>query len=392
MNLKAPKIIDVAKAKLIINYPFFGTLAVYLVPMSAPDKTKTIATDGETLYYNPLWIEKIAENEGLDAVVATLAHMVLHCGLGHLWRRNNRSTIKWNISTDAVVNEIINDSNFKLPKGSIDIKMFKGFGVNKNMAAEEVYAALPDVPEIISFIEGKSNANDDHNLWGKKSHMEESETQNIIETWKERMASALQSVQQRGDIPDSLKKIVDESLQPTINWRAILAEWLQPSRCEYTYLPSDRRFIHDEAYIPDFVGEELQDIVIAIDTSGSTFYYENIVDKFVAECKAILSVGKWSRLHIVYCDTEINKWDEIDQPEDFPGFDVCGGGGTSFIPVFEEIEKRGINPVALVYMTDGFGKFPSRAPEYPVLWAISTPGINPEDVPFGLTVKLKDDD
>lgn len=391
--MKASKILEIARTKLILSYPFYGTMIVYLAPKPDPEKTKTIATDGTKMYYNPEWVEKLAENEGLDSVIGVLAHMVMHCGLGHLWRRGDRNPKKWDLSADMAVNEIVKSSGLKIPEDSVLFEMFKQFGVKKDMAAEEVYSVLPDMPE--SPEEGgsgqseQSGNTDDHSQWGKKSGQQQI-SEDLKSEWKQRLASASQSAMQRGNLPDSLKRLVDETLMPTIDWKSILAEWLQPSRCEYTYLPSDRRFMHNEMYIPDFGGQALQDIVIAIDTSGSTFFYEKTVDQFVAECKAILSVGKWSRLHVVYCDEAINKWDEIDEPSDFPGFKVCGGGGTSFVPVFDEVERRGITPAALVYLTDGYGQFPDEEPNYPVLWTITRDGIDPDDVPFGLAVKMKE--
>lgn len=390
--MKADKILEIARTKLILKYPFYGTMIVYLSPRPDPNKTKTISTDGKRMYYNPEWIEELAENEGLDSVIGVLAHMVMHCGLGHLWRRGDRSVEKWGLSTDLVVNEIVMSSDLKIPEDSVLIDMFKEFGVNRDMAAEEVYATLPDIPELlekVSFLSREGGGKtDDHSQWGKEAKQEGME--DLKNEWKQRLASAAQSAKQRGDMPAHLQKLVDDTLNPTIDWKAILAEWLQPSRCEYTYLPSDRRFVHNEMYIPEFGGQALQDIVIAIDTSGSTFFYEKTVDQFIAECKAILSVGKWSRLHVVYCDTEINKWVEIDEPSDFPGFEVCGGGGTDFVPVFEEIERRGIQPVALVYLTDGYGRFPDEEPGYPVLWTLTSDGIDVDSVPFGLAVKMKE--
>ena len=50
-----------------------------------------------------------------------------------------------------------------------------------------------------------------------------------------------------------------------------------------------------------------------------------------------------------------------------------GGGGTSFIPVFDrikelELEHRRVD--ALLYLTDGMGSYPGQEPEYPVYFAM----------------------
>jgi len=61
-----------------------------------------------------------------------------------------------------------------------------------------------------------------------------------------------------------------------------------------------------------------------------------------------------------------------------------GGGGTSFIPVFDEIEAMDLQPQAVIYLTDMIGSFPKSAP-YPVIWCSTSKGIKP---PFGDLVEI----
>jgi predicted metal-dependent peptidase len=67
------------------------------------------------------------------------------------------------------------------------------------------------------------------------------------------------------------------------------------------------------------------------------------------------------------------------------------GGGTRFHPPFALVEQEGLNPSALIYLTDGYGSVESATAElvdYPVLWA--TTGIAPTFVgaEFGEIVKV----
>jgi predicted metal-dependent peptidase len=64
---------------------------------------------------------------------------------------------------------------------------------------------------------------------------------------------------------------------------------------------------------------------------------------------------------------------------------VPGRGGTSFVPVFEKIKEMNIKPDALVYLTDGYGTFPSD-PGYHVLWG--SIALTPEGYPFGEVVMI----
>ena len=63
---------------------------------------------------------------------------------------------------------------------------------------------------------------------------------------------------------------------------------------------------------------------------------------------------------------------------------MAGGGGTSFLPVFDWIAGRGLRPDLLVYFTDAEGEFPRRAPDYPVIWLVKGSG----KVPWGERIQL----
>jgi predicted metal-dependent peptidase len=47
---------------------------------------------------------------------------------------------------------------------------------------------------------------------------------------------------------------------------------------------------------------------------------------------------------------------------------IYGGGGTSFDPIFDYIEKNNEDVGGLVYFTDGYGSVSNRSPSFPVLW------------------------
>jgi len=92
---------------------------------------------------------------------------------------------------------------------------------------------------------------------------------------------------------------------------------------------------------------------------------------FMAEVSGILEEIKPKRLVIIWCDAAVNRVDECEDIGDLNTIrrkGAPGGGGTSFIPVFERIAKEGLEPEALVYLTDGLGSFPSYAPPYPTIW------------------------
>ncbi|MFH1834449.1 MAG: hypothetical protein ABH877_05435, partial [bacterium] len=85
--------LDKAKVRLLVRYPFYGSLLCSLD--DRPDPTcETMATDGKRLFYNPDFVKGMTRDE----CVAVLCHEVLHCALWHLARRGTRHPLKWNVA------------------------------------------------------------------------------------------------------------------------------------------------------------------------------------------------------------------------------------------------------------------------------------------------------
>ena len=66
--------------------------------------------------------------------------------------------------------------------------------------------------------------------------------------------------------------------------------------------------------------------------------------------------------------------------------DIYGGGGTSFDPIFDYIEKNNEDVGGLVYFTDGYGSVRDRKPGYSVLWV--TTGRAPSCGSYGSKAEL----
>src|SRR5690606_23983989 len=104
-----------ARASLIIDHPFFASI---LLPMPiSEDKTiPTMATDGETIRYNPEWTDSLT----LDETTFVLAHETLHCVFDHMGRRGERTPNRWNQAADYIINELlIKDRIGSMPAGGL---------------------------------------------------------------------------------------------------------------------------------------------------------------------------------------------------------------------------------------------------------------------------------
>ena len=139
---------------------------------------------------------------------------------------------------------------------------------------------------------------------------------------------------------------------------------------------------------------KIPELVIAIDTSYST--KGEMVKRFLEEALAILADKEAfftkCRVHIIECDDRIRKDLLVEDAEEMERyrerFEVSGGYGTDFRPVFhyiEELRKKGElkELKALLYFTDGRGRYPKYAPSYTAAFVFPKgEEIDDENAPF----------
>ncbi|MFX4261318.1 DUF2201 family putative metallopeptidase [Pelotomaculum propionicicum] len=370
-------LISKARAKMLMKYPFFGSLALFLQPRE-DQSTPSMRTEGFDLIYHDDFVQGLVNTGGISLLMSALVHEVMHAALQHIWRRGTREQELWDMACDYVVNQIVKEQGLKLPSGVFIADRFRG------MTADAVYNILrQELPPKSQDEAGKDSGQsgpdksqqgkkpdgrllDDHSRWGKnKSGQDESTDSNAeASTWKMRAAQAAQDARQRGLLPVGMLQVIENVLYPKLDWKQALAAFVQPTRSDYTFIPPDRRF--DYVFLPEFGSEGLEEVVVAIDTSGSVwrFYKE-----FISEMVSIVYSYPEFKGYIAHCDAAVQLFQELDA-DNLP-MQFKGGGGTNFRPLFLEIEKRGISPSLMVLLTDGDADLPKDPPNYPVLWVLT---------------------
>ena len=101
-----------ARSRLLLDNPFFGTLALKLIPKEDP-RFPTGYTNGKVLGYNPKWFEKLSNQQQ----VGFIAHEIMHIVYMHMTRREQRHAKKWNVAGDYVINNnLVFDCHMHLPE------------------------------------------------------------------------------------------------------------------------------------------------------------------------------------------------------------------------------------------------------------------------------------
>ena len=350
-----------AMTQLLLQEPFFGALAMRLY-LIEDETVETECTNGKYIKYNPRFIESITHEQ----VKAEIIHEVSHCAKLHPYRQEARDQKIFNEACDYVINDELQVAGYKLDGTWLLDPRFKG------MSEEQVYTVLEsEAQKKGAGTQGKqSNAGKSSKAHGQVEKATDSATESAVEqeqAWKSAVLQAAQQAGKHGKLPGFVQALVDELKHPKGDWRAELRKFLETTaKNDFTWTRPNVRYMAFGIYMPSIRSERLPPIVIYWDTSGSRFSDEQI--KFAAtEIMSIASEAKPEKLYVIQGDTRVTKVDVFEEGDTMK-FDAKGGGGTDFAPIFEYIEKEGIEPCCFIGITDLDGSFPNRVPEYPVIW------------------------
>ena len=397
------------RTELVLSQPFFGALALRL--KVAEDRTaKTFWVDGETLGYNPGYLNTLSDLE----VRGVVAHEVLHVANGHCWRQGPRDPDRWNDACDYAINPIVLSAGMVLPKGALVDARYTG------KSAEEIYGLLtqeaknkqppaqqphPGQLKQQSGSQGQPQpgSSGQPGLSPGQQPGDKPASQNgsfgevrpykgpdkpVKETeWKVAVTQAAKAAAMRGKLPGDLLAMAGEAARPVVDWRAVLHRFAQQSSpSDYSFAAPNRRYLHLGFYLPALHTPAIGDAVFVRDSSGSVF--DDTQAQFDAEILSVFHSLKPARLVVMDCDTRVTQV-QIFERGDSPG-DQAGAwrGGTAFADPFNRVIADGLNPAFLVYLTDMEGRFPAVVPHFPVLWASTTRLTRARKAPFGETVEV----
>jgi len=362
--------------------PFFATLVLFTHFYPSRD-VPTAATDGENLYFNLEFMEKLPINEQLGVVI----HEVLHAALLHVPRRQNRDPKLWNWAADIVVNAQVLEAKFALPRGHIRVQALE------KLTVEEVYEKLleqspppsysPDLledppedapPEVLAEAQRP-----------RTGSLSEAYRRELERHWKDAVEKALtvQRMSGQGNLPSGLERLISGVVAPQLDWKSAL--WRYLVRTPSDFQGFDRRFIGRGLYLEGLEGQSVR-VYACIDTSGSVGQRE--LGAFMAELRGILGAYPLLECRLYFADTALYGPYSLSDGESLPA--PKGGGGTDFRPFFEALESdlSPLEEAVCVYLTDGFGQFPEQVPEHPTLWVVPAGGERSSEFPFGEVVML----
>jgi predicted metal-dependent peptidase len=208
------------------------------------------------------------------------------------------------------------------------------------------------------------------------------DVEELTEEMKERLEQVFQKLKRQGDLPKDMHFVVPEYFSHKIDWREFLYGYIAShAKTTYSFNPPNMKYLYRGIYLPSLSSDLLR-IIVAVDTSGSVD--EVLLGTFLGEVNSMMQQYPNYEIDLITADAKIQSHKTF-LPGELLDYEVSGGGGTDFRPVFEYIDQHIDYPTLLLYFTDGQGTFPQYEPSYDLLW------IMPEavDVPFGEVVILE---
>lgn len=375
------KLIEKARAFIILDEPFFSTIMLKH-PFVEDVSVKTLGVNARgVVYYNPMFVATLT----VDNVVWAICHELMHYASGHALRRQHRDQKKWNIAGDMWINDTLNTAGVgQKIEGCVDVPG------SKDRTVEDIYAGFPpddsdDGDGGQGQGRGQGQGDEDENPDPIKNDvsdegLSDSEVSEIDAERKCEVAEAAQVAKMKGNLAGVLQKFVADTVQSVVPWYDILERFMtERVKTEQSWARPNRRYA-PEFYLPtvDGVGA-MGEMVIQVDISGSVSPKE--IEHYNGHMKRIIEQCHPEKVHVIYTDTEVQRHDEFDKPDEVE-IKFYSGGGTHMPAGFQYIQDKGIEPEVVITLTDGYTDW-DEAPPFPTVHCISTPGL---EAPYGMSV------
>ena len=358
----------------------------------------TACTNGRDVMYNPDFIDTMNDKELTFVILHEAIHKVFQHM--HMWIRLFKENARLaNIAADYVVNSSIleadpHNKRCEMPKDALYDPKYNGMTtkqifelLKKNPPPQRGQGGSGKSPQCQGS-KGSQETLDSHDWEGaeKMSAEEKKRTQKQIDQ------ALRQGEVIRGKMSGNVNRGVQELLEPQVNWRELLREFVvtvSRSKDETSFRRPHRRFIGQDIYMPSMVGNTINKVVIAGDLSGSisketerTFLTEAIQVCKDVNPKSIDLIWWDSRVqgHEVYMEGEYDTILQRTKPS--------GGGGTTVGCVNKFIDSEHLEPDVIIILTDGYVEYDWGGDwKYPTLWAITEKRITS---PHGKSIYIDD--
>ena len=425
----AEKVLNLAETELMLKLPYLDRALWQL--KQVPSGEQSLASDGESLFYEPAFLLRRTCEDPAFAVRAWL-HVLMHCLFGHMWTGPELDADSWDLACDIFAEGMIASLQIdSLSSPQQNYRSRQAWALRQKICpftAEKIYQTLQEEPEDAQERQKRKElfSLDDHRIWyafpktgegkpGRKKQQsgkitgsaqtsegspaapENRDPEQTRSRWQtlagELEQEFLSGSGRQGVKTADLEEALGALRRKRIDYGEFLrrfaarSEVLKTSQEEFDYifysyglaLYKDMPLIEPLEYRED---RKIRDFVIVIDTSGSVSgrRVRQFLEKTWEVLRSEKSFERTFHIRILQCDTEIKRDDLVTNRQEldrlFSSLVIRGRGGTDFRPAFryvEQLQKNGDlkQLKGLLYFTDGLGQFPGKAPVYPTAFVFT---------------------
>ena len=366
--------ISKAKARLMLNHPFFASLLVRTEVVITTD-VPLAATDGSRMYFNPDFLDKCSVEDTMTVMCHEAGG---HDALLHSLRLGSRNHDLWNQACDHAVNLMLIDQGMSCPKvlegGWLADPKYKGW------SADRIYDDLKRNPPPKGGGQGGGKPGDGTPRDGmhgdvlpSKTAADPVEHAKAVQRARQCVASAATAARLAGRLTGELARMVDEALKAKVLWTDVLRDYmLKVVKARDSWTRRNRRY--SDVYLPTRHERKMGPIVFIPDTSGSMMGDD--MEKICSEMSHCAAQTQSESIRVLWADTTV-KGEQVFTPDEFEysALKPMGGGGTDMRVALSYAEKY--DPQVVVLLTDGFTPWPDKEPPYPLIVIMTTDQSSP---------------
>ena len=420
------RILDAVRTQLLLSMrfmaPAFGSLG-FKMDLS----TSFAGTDAAYIRFNPGFLLRTYV-ERPRRMNRMYMHMLIHCLFRHMFGAKEREDPElWDLCCDIAAESVVDSMSYDVIARTHSV--FRDYWYEKLesevkiLTAEKIYAWFLSNARDYSVEENlrREFTVDDHSFWQRMEDEEEmkkkppgppgappnrdgengqQETDDRARSLKpvrpkedewEKNAKQIEAEleimgKERSEETGSLSRILQFEMRKRTDYREFLQRFsilreeagVDLDSFDYGFYYYGMELYGNMPLIEENEFREVRKVdtlVIALDTSASC--QKVLVQQFLNETADLLSgissFFKKTRIHVIECDDQVQKdvvITDLAQLQQYAdGFEVRGGFGTDFRPVFnyvEDLRARGElkDLKGLMYFTDGFGTYPGKPTDY----------------------------
>lgn len=407
----AQEVLDLSRNALLMHLRFLDGALNRL--RTAVHAEIVFATDGQTLYFEPLHLLETYRRDP-EAVTRNYLHVLLHCLFRHPFLHERLERQWWDLACDIAVEAAIMELDLDVAASQRQFRQKAVIGELrrqvKHLTAEKLYRHFLKNPP------GDQNdlrvlfRGDDHGLWYQEAGFDpaasggKGSAEQGWEVLSRRIQADLETFsRQRSDRAGNLLQNLMAVNREKYNYADFLQKFATRSEAmmvnddefDYIFYSYGLKLYGKMPLIEPLEYRDvkrIREFIIAIDTSGSV--KGEVVQAFVQKTYNILqsteTFASKINLHIIQCDAAIQEDVRITNRGEFDDYlktmTLRGFGGTDFRPVFsyvDELIAKGEfeNLKGLIYFTDGLGAYPSQKPGYDTAFVFVNEDLIPAEVP-----------